>query len=162
MKITKLEEQGIRLALCLAREQRQLTLPELAQRENLSEALVAKVMSKLRRGGVVKAARGRVGGYELTSAPDSLTLASVMRALGRPLLEGCFNSGYDSSDEICPHVSDCGLRPIWEFMSNEVTRVMERITLSELIKKERFVREQMSGLSFSASPKKSRKRGKKK
>ncbi len=121
-----------------------MTLPELAEHERLSEALVAKVMGKLRRGGVVTAVRGRDGGYELTAPPNTLTVAAVLRSLGRPLLEGCFNSGYETAKDPCPHVSDCSLRPIWEHLSSEITRLLDRITLAELLEKERYVREQIA------------------
>ena len=126
-----------------------MSLFELSESERLTEALIAKVMGKLRRGRVVNAVRGRSGGYELTSSPEEITMATVFRALGRPLLEGCFNSGAELGENHCHHVADCSLRPVWKHMEGEITDVLDRITLADLLKKERVVRGQMSQLKGS-------------
>jgi Rrf2 family transcriptional regulator, iron-sulfur cluster assembly transcription factor len=139
MKLTKLEEQGLRLSMALARGGGQMTLPELAGDEHLSEALVAKVLGKLRVGGVVNASRGRNGGYELVAPPDQTAVSSVMRALGRPLVEGCFNEEH-GDDACCPHKSGCSLRPVWETLEEKVTEILSQVTLADLIRRESDVR----------------------
>jgi Rrf2 family transcriptional regulator, iron-sulfur cluster assembly transcription factor len=143
MKLTKLEEQGLRLAMALARRGGQMTLPELAEAEHLSEALVAKVLSKLRVGGVVVASRGRNGGYELAAPPDEIAVSSVMRALGRPLIEGCFNAEHDV-EGCCPHKGGCSLRPIWETLEEKVTEILNQVHLADLIHRESDVRERLA------------------
>ena len=147
MKITRIEEQGIRLIVTLARNGEQMTLPELARAEQLSEALVAKVMGQLRRGGLVDAIRGRAGGYELKQSPDSITVTAVLRALGKAPLQACYNNGYEGTGgEPCPHVSDCGLRPVWEYVGEKITEALDSVTISDIIKKERSVRTVVSRL----------------
>jgi Rrf2 family protein len=144
MKLTKLEEQGLRLAMCLAREGGQLTLSAIAAREQLSEALVASVLNKLRRAGVVSAARGRRGGYLLARDPAELTVAAVLTSFGRPLLHGCFNRLSPGDDEPCVHAEACGLRPVWEQLEDELSRVLTRITVADLLQREDEVREQVA------------------
>lgn len=144
MKLTKLEEQGMRLAMCLARKGGQMTLPELAQKEVLSEALVAKVLGKLRTGGVVNALRGRNGGYELAGTADSLVVSGVLRALGRPLIDGCFSGNYGNRTEPCPHTHDCGIRPVWELLEEQVSNVLDQVTLSDLVREESQVRHHLA------------------
>jgi Rrf2 family transcriptional regulator, nitric oxide-sensitive transcriptional repressor len=147
MKITKVEEQGIRLIITLARNGEQMTLPELAKAEQLSEALVAKVMGQLRKGGLVDAFRGRSGGYELRQSPDKITVTAVLRALGKAPLQACYNNGYEGTDgDPCPHVSDCGLRPVWEYVGEKITEALDSITISDIIQKERSVRTVMNKL----------------
>lgn len=143
MKLTKLEEQGLRLAMALARGGGQMTLPELAGGERLSEALVAKVLGKLRVGGVVVASRGRNGGYELAAPPEETAVASVMRALGRPLVEGCFNEEHEA-EACCPHTGGCSLRPIWETLEEKVTEILTRVTLADLVRRESDVRDRLA------------------
>ena len=148
MKITKLEEQSIRLVVALAKSEELMTLPKLAKAEHLSEALVAKIMGQLRKGGIIKAARGRTGGYELVHDPKELTVAAVIRSLGKPIVEGCA-SATGKETAVCPHIADCSLRPIWEHLQAEVTRTLDRITIFELLKKEGGMRAHMAELRAS-------------
>jgi Rrf2 family protein len=147
MKISKTEEQSIRLVVTLARGRGQMTLPMLAAAEQLSEALVAKIMGQLRKGGIIKAVRGRTGGYELAHAPESLTVAGVIHALGKPILEGCASVGSD--DAICPHIDNCSLRPIWEHLQEEISSTLDRITIAELLHREPGMRKHLAGLRAS-------------
>ncbi len=148
MKITKLEEQSIRLVVAIARSRELMTLPKLAQAEFFSEALVAKIMGQLRKGGIIKAARGRIGGYELVHDPKELTVAAVIRSLGKPIVEGCASASRNDNN-VCPHVADCSLRPIWEHLQTEITWTLDRITVFELLKRESGMRARMANLSAS-------------
>jgi Rrf2 family protein len=149
MKISKLEEQSIRLVVALAKGPKQMTLPMLAEAEHFSEALVAKIMGQLRNGGIIKAARGRAGGYELAHAPEALTVAAIIRSLGKPILEGCVSVGSSSSADMCPHIADCSLRPIWQHLQSEITETLDRITVSELLSREQGMRKHLARLKAS-------------
>ena len=140
MKLTKLEEQGLRLTMCLARKGGQMTLPELSEMEGLSEALVAKVLGKLRSGGVLSALRGRNGGYALRAPSQEIPVSKVLAALGRPILEGCFSGKQGSAKVFCRHAGDCSLRPVWEYLEERIYQVLDDMTLADLIESEEHVR----------------------
>jgi len=146
MKVTKVEEQSLRLAMGLARHGGIATLGELARNEDLSEALVAKILGRLRRGGVVVAIRGRNGGYRLAAAPDELSVGAILGALGNPLIQGCFNEPRDEDDGPCPHAESCGLRPVWNHLESQVSRVFGEITLADLMRTEDQVRDRVARL----------------
>lgn len=148
MKITKLEEQSIRLIVSLATREGRATLPELAKAEHLTEALVAKIMGKLRKGGIIRALRGRTGGYALIPPPESLTVAAIIRSLGKPVFEGCASAktGKGDKGDRCPHISDCSLRPVWNHLSDAVTDTLDRITVSQLLTREHPMRTHLAGL----------------
>ena len=57
-RVTRAEEQAVRLSMRLAMVREQMTLAQLAQAEDLPEPTVAKLLNMLRRGGVVEAVRG--------------------------------------------------------------------------------------------------------
>ena len=145
MKVTKEEEQGLRLALSLARTDGKSTLSDLAAREQLSVALTAKILGKLRRGGVVHALRGRNGRYELSAPPDEVSVADVLHALAPAVVRGCFNAEQNGG-EPCPHVDDCSLRPVWQHIEQQVSGVLEQITLVDLLREEQQVNEQVERL----------------
>ena len=80
MRVSKSEEYGLRLVMSLAVSGDQLTIRELAEREDLPDTTVAKIVGRLRRAGLVEAVRGRNGGYTLTRPADEISLGTVVSA----------------------------------------------------------------------------------
>src|SRR5262245_50775452 len=89
MKITAQEEYGLRCLLRLAGAYggKTLTIPEIAQAENLSQPYVAKLLGVLRQAGLIESVRGRTGGYRLALPPAQVRLGGVLLALGEPLYD---------------------------------------------------------------------------
>jgi len=146
VKISKAEEQSLRLMMSLARCGRQATLAELSEMECIPEPTVAKLLARLRRGGVVLALRGRNGGYELARPADRLDVAMVIRALGKPLLDGAGCTPADPSDSRCPNVEDCGLRSVWRHLETRIEQVLASTTLADLAQDEQQVEKHMARL----------------
>ncbi|MDO9694432.1 MAG: Rrf2 family transcriptional regulator [Candidatus Latescibacteria bacterium] len=146
MKISKAEDQSLRLVTCLARAAGQLTLADLAAREHLPEPTVAKLLARLRRGDVVVAARGRHGGYELARPAAQISVAAVLKALGRPLLDGGDCTPARPNDPGCPHLGDCGVRSVWRHLEARVSHVLEETSMDDLCRTEQQVTRQMTAL----------------
>ncbi len=139
MKISKTEEHALRLVMRLARLGAQATLTELSELEGMPEPTVAKLLGKLRRGGVVVAQRGRNGGYELARPAAEIDVASVIVALGKPLLDGSDCTPGRPAETDCPNAADCGLRPVWRHLERRISGVLTATTLADLIRAERDV-----------------------
>ena len=133
-RITRAEEQAVRLIMRLASAGRQQTLGELAEAEVLPEPTVAKLLGYLRRGGVVEAVRGRNGGYVLADTPENISAGRVIESVSgeSPFTHPCT----DQMDADCPRSSDCGLRPVWHYLESRVTDVLEQTSIADLLKKE--------------------------
>ncbi len=139
LRITKAEDQAVRLVMQLAISAEQLTLGQLAGREALPEPTVAKLLGQLRRGGVVEAVRGRHGGYTLAGPPDEISAGQVLRALGgdpapdHPCVVDPTNGGG------CPRTADCGLRAVWRHLQIQVNGLLEKTTIADLLRVEENV-----------------------
>jgi Rrf2 family nitric oxide-sensitive transcriptional repressor len=55
-----------------------LTMPEMAQRLGMTEALVVKACHRLMRAGYIAGLRGRGGGYRLARAAADITLFEIV------------------------------------------------------------------------------------
>lgn len=128
----KTDEQTLRIAACLARRGGQMTQAEIARSEHIPQPTVTKLLSQLRRGGVVRTVRGRNGGYELARPSADISVAEVMTATGRPLLDGSECSPDDPLDAICPHADDCGLRSVWQSLADRIAVVLEATNLDDI------------------------------
>ena len=135
-RVTRAEEQAVRLTMRLATTGGQVTLAGLASAEQLPEPTVAKLLGMLRRGGVVDAVRGRHGGYVLADKPEFITAGSVIRSITGDMVFSfpCDDGVGDTMD--CPRTSDCGLRPVWQHLGERVSEVLEQTTVADLLKRE--------------------------
>ena len=133
-RITRAEEQALRLIMRLASAGQQQTLGELAKSEALPEPTVAKLLGFLRRGGVVDAVRGRNGGYTLADEPRKISAGKVIWCInGDPAFSYPCN---DQMEADCPRNNDCGLRPVWHHLEQRVASVLEQTSIADLLTKE--------------------------
>ncbi len=136
-RVTRAEEQGVRLTMRLATVGEQMTLGELAEAETLPEPTVAKLLGMLRRGGVVDAVRGRNGGYILNGLADQISISVILEVItGHPAYGyPCQKTNVNDESE-CPRAGDCGLRPVWQHLESRVLEVLQETTIADLLKKE--------------------------
>lgn len=146
MRISAAEELGLRLMVQLASRFPALAaVSELATAEGVAEPIAAKVVSQLRRGGLVQANRGRSGGYVLGVSPDQITVLQVFRALGERLFDAGFCDRHGYVEARCRRQEDCSLRPMWAHLDTAVTSLFGRITLAELLDSEASMKDRLSG-----------------
>jgi Rrf2 family protein len=153
MKLTAHEEYGIR---CLAQLGRRgpggsLTIPEISEAEGISTAYTAKLMRMLRRGGFVKSARGKAGGYSLGRPAGEIVVGDVLTALGGRLYESGFCESHAGQGKICAHSVDCSIRTLWRTVQFALDQVLGKTTLQDLLRNE----EEMRGWVNSLAPLKS-------
>ncbi len=133
MRVSKSEEYGLRLVMSLAVSGDQLTIRELAEREELPDTTVAKIVGRLRRAGLVEAVRGRNGGYTLTRTADEISLSHVVSAFEAQVFSSDFCHTMSPGDGICAKSADCGLRPVWRGLRNVIGDFLDGITVADIV-----------------------------
>ncbi len=133
MKITALEEYGLRCLVQLARREggRPVAAREIAEREGLTVEYVTQLLSRLRQAGVVRSVRGSRGGYLLVAPAATTTMGDVSRALGDPILERLCAS-YTGTKPQCVHDGGCGILDFWTDVAGRVHSVLDEYTLADL------------------------------
>jgi len=133
LRITKSEEYGMRLIMRLASVGGQLNIRELADFEGLPETTVAKVISKLRRADLVRAERGRNGGYSLTQPATEITIRRVVGAFETNVYGPGFCDRMSPGHGSCTNESSCGLRPVWHGLTAVIGDFLDSITVADVI-----------------------------
>ena len=138
MKLSANEEYGLR---CLVRLGYtglggSLTIPEISQAEGVSPAYAAKILRVLRKGGFVKAARGKEGGYTLARPAEAIVIGEVIDTLGGRLFESNFCESHAGQVPICTRSVDCSVRSLWRAVQVSVDHVLSRATLRDLLQNE--------------------------
>ena len=111
MRISAIEKYGLRCLLVLARkgQETQISISEIAELEGLSVPYVSKLLSILRKSDLVKAARGRSGGFSIARPPADIDLYEVVTALDGPAINPDHCSANASRDDECVHMDNCSV-----------------------------------------------------
>jgi Rrf2 family protein len=134
MKITSLEEYGLRCLIQVARGGDGPTpISEIAVKEGLSIEYVGKLLAELRRGGLVTSFRGKAGGYTLAIPATEITLRRIIETLSEPLFDtGSFCDRFPGNETDCVHLGACSVRPIWSLLADFLTAALDSVTLADL------------------------------
>ncbi|MCB0729604.1 MAG: Rrf2 family transcriptional regulator [Ignavibacteriae bacterium] len=147
MRFTSQEEYGLRLLLRLGYAHQKgmgLTIPEISTKEQITEHNVAKILRVLRLGGFLESERGRIGGYTLTKNPDDIIIGEVMSVLGGKFFESSYCENHSTELTLCTHTPDCSIRSFWKILQSSIDKVMNNITLSDLMQNEKYFFEETS------------------
>ena len=136
MKLSAQEEYGLRCLIQVARREGGATIPEISESEGISAAHAAKLLRILRRGGFIKSARGKVGGYSLRRPANEIVLGEVLDALGGRLFEQHFCESHSGTSKVCRHTTECSLRILWGALQVAVDQVLKKTTLQDLLRTE--------------------------
>jgi Rrf2 family protein len=138
VKISAQEEYGIRCLLEIGRRgpNASLTIPEISRAEHISAHYVAKLLRVLRRGGLVRSARGQAGGYTLARPLSAITVNEALAALGGRLYDPAFCGEHGGAETVCAHTIECSIRSLWRDVQQAVDGVLGQTTLADLLPRE--------------------------
>jgi len=101
---------------------------EIAGLYDIPIELMAKVLQRLVRGGLLASQQGTRGGYQLARMPVQISVADVIQAIDGPVtVTAC-----STDDGQCEQFSKCNVRdPLWRVRERILTALGE-CTLAEL------------------------------
>jgi len=101
---------------------------EISDRYGVSAPLMAKVLQKLARGGVVVARHGSSGGYQLARDPNRISALDVISAVEGPvLITSCVTSRGD-----CEATLHCSVREPLRRVNDTIVQVLGKVTISQM------------------------------
>lgn len=120
-----------------------LSLRDIAKRQNISLDYLEQIVPALKSAGLVKAKRGAQGGYQLSKAPEEITMFDALRALEGPFepmicLSGDDEDtkGNDTKNSNCGASGSCAVQEVWRELRDAVEGVLKNLTLAELLKRQ--------------------------
>ena len=134
MRISTKGRYGTRamLDLALHYSNSPILVKDIARRQGISERYLEQLLLSLKVAGFVKAIRGAHGGFILSRPPAQIKLDSIIHALEGSLAPvDCVDS-----PDIYPKASCCAMHDIWIEVGEAMGRVLESITLEELVKRQ--------------------------
>lgn len=114
----------------------QLSISEIAASEGLSVPYASKLMSVLRKAGLVTAVRGRGGGFGISRALEEITLLDVLTALGGPLIDPDHCTKFTGQRDECVHVESCSVHGVLDSLASLIATTLGQTTLASMIKQD--------------------------
>lgn len=135
MKINKQDEYGIRILIRIARGDQEagLSIPQLSELEEMSQPYVAKLTRQLRLAGFVESTRGQRGGYVLAKPSTMISMKDVICSLGGLEMAKETCDEMDGQFKFCTSSVDCSMKSLWTIVQYSLDKVLETITLQDLI-----------------------------
>src|SRR5687767_4998984 len=101
---------------------------EIAEQYDIPIELLAKVLQRLVRTGLLASTQGTRGGYTLSRPPKSISVADVIQAIDGPFtVTACSTEKHD-----CEQYSKCSVRdPLWQ-IRERIVAALGTVTLSEM------------------------------
>ena len=105
---------------------------EIAARYNIPVELMAKVLQRLAKRGLLASHHGKRGGYDLARPATMISVADVIQAVDGPVaVTAC-----SDIDETCEQYSTCNVRdPLWR-LKDRIVRTLAEFTIDELAREE--------------------------
>ncbi len=134
LKISKSIEYSI-LALKYISEhvgEESVNAKKISSEVNIPFELLAKLLQKMARKGIINSVQGTRGGYHLSVNPSDLNLLSVINAVEQKVqLTDC--SFDEATEDDCARMENCCLRNPLTNIQNKILDLFNNVTLAEII-----------------------------
>ena len=100
----------------------------IAEQFRIPSELLAKILQRLAKRGLIASQNGPKGGYVLAQRPHQISVGDVIRALEGPVrIVSCMEEASD-----CPQLSHCNLRRPVQKLQAAMTQMLDGMSLAEL------------------------------
>ena len=110
---------------------RAVSLAEIAARQDISLSYLEQLFARLRRGGLVKSARGPGGGYRLARPAEETSVGAIVVAVDEPLrVTRCTGDGVKGC---MPMGELCLTHHLWEALGQRIQDFLDGVTLADVL-----------------------------
>ena len=107
-----------------------ISLKEIAERQDISKQYLEQIVSLLNTSNILRANRGKQGGYMLAKEPSQCTVGQILR-----ITEGSLAPVACLDDETnqCARAGFCKTLPMWQGLNRVITEYLEGVTLQDML-----------------------------
>ena len=132
MRVSTKGRYALRMLLDLAerRDEGFVSLKEIARRQNIAKQYLEQIVSLLHTSNMLRANRGKQGGYMLAKKPSEYTVREILR-----VTEGSLAPVACLEDEVnrCEQVMFCKTLSMWAGLKRAVEDYLDGVTLQDML-----------------------------
>lgn len=111
-----------------------LSIKQIATSSNLSFLFLQKIAGILQQNEMIKAERGKYGGYKLKKNPKKITIKEIIEAVEGPIaIIPCLKSACEP--QCCKKNKKCEIKSGLQKINQEIEKFLAKKTLHQIIAK---------------------------
>ncbi len=128
LKLSKKVDYALMALMHLAQQDGSCSTREMAAGYGMPQELLAKVLQKLAREGLVASHQGTKGGYQLRRAAEAITVVQVIEIIEGPLsLTQCL-----TDVGACDQFDTCNIKSPLQRLNDHVLLTLSRVTIASM------------------------------
>jgi Rrf2 family protein len=131
LRLTKKADYGLMALKYLAEhpESAALSAKDIAEAYHIPPQLLAKILQRLAKVGLLRSHAGMNGGYSLGKHPREVSAFEVIRAIDGPLFITSCVTGHGS----CDLTASCTIKEPLARVNDDISDLLKRIRISDLV-----------------------------
>jgi Rrf2 family protein len=107
-----------------------ISLKEIAERQNISKQYLEQIVSLLNTSDILRANRGKQGGYMLAKEPSRCTVGQILRITEGSLTPiACLENKINQ----CSRAGLCRTLSMWTGLNNVIAGYLDNVTLQDML-----------------------------
>ena len=135
MKVSTKGRYALRLLLDLAEHKDAgfISLKEIAERQGISKQYLEQIVSLLNTATILRANRGKQGGYMLAKDPSQYTVGQILRITEGSLAPiACL----EDEENLCERAASCQTLPMWQGLNRVISDYLDGFTIQDMMSRE--------------------------
>ena len=147
LRLSKKADYALMAMKHLAIKSSSTSAREIAEQYDIPIELMAKVLQRLARNGLLTSHQGTRGGYTLARSTESISVADIIQAIDGPLtVTAC-----STEDEQCEQFTKCNVRdPLWR-IKDRILTALSTCSLAEISTTEPYTEPAVVPMSLTRS-----------
>lgn len=131
MMVSTKGRYALRIMAYLANHQNDgpVSLKDIAEEEGVGIKYLEIIIASLNKGGLLKSARGKNGGYSLNRPPEEYTISSILNLAEGSLAPVACVEAEDS----CENAHCCKTYSLWKELDDVIEEFLSSKTLADII-----------------------------
>ena len=108
-------------------------IAEIADKKKIPLKFLESILLELKKAGILNSKKGKGGGYFYNTAPDTISLSTIMRLMEGPIaLLPCVSLNFYQKCEDC-NEQKCGLNKILVQVRDQTLEILENKKITDLV-----------------------------
>jgi Rrf2 family protein len=127
-----------------------ILISDIAAGDHMPRKFLELILLELKNHGLLQSKKGKGGGYFLAKPPDTITIGQIVRIVDGPIapLPCVSRTAYMRCEE-CADERTCPIRLVMKDVREATSRILDSVTLADMINRVRLIETGKEALNFS-------------